>query len=319
MHTLRTAPAAVLATVLAAVLAAGLALPAAAEPPPALIEATETASGVCTALGGMPRIVAGYETARDLNGDGTGDYLTDLSRLECEGAWSAFCGPSGCPVAAWLSRPDGGFDRFDLGRLQGFELADGTPLPALVAHYDAVYCGQSLDGCTRTWRFASNAPDTPAIDAPPPVPPPPAGEEVAEAEVTRPPERPAKASGWTLRRVPGSSPVALGMGTGEIATFAGFCLSGEPFLAVTFHERPPADTVRLGFAFSQGAVEAEASYEETAGGAFVVALADGILARRLGGRDSEVAITVDDAPEGILSLAGSTRSLRGALADCHGF
>ena len=301
MHILRTA--------LLLALAAGS---ASAEPPPALIEATETALAVCAALGGTPKIVAGYETSRDLNGDGTGDYVTDLSRLECEGAWSAFCGPSGCPVTAWLSRP-GGFERFDLGRLQGFELVDGEPLPALVASYDAVYCGQSLDGCTRTWRFASNAPEMPAIDAPPP-----SAETPTAAE---PPGEggPAMPTGWTLRRVPGASPVALGMGTGEIATFAGFCLADQPFLAVTFHERPAADSVRLGFAFSQGAVEAAARYEETAGGAFVVPLADGDLARRLGGRDREVAITVDGRPEGTLSLAGSTRSLRGALADCHGF
>ena len=40
---------------------------------------------------------------------------------------------------------------------------------------------------------------------------------------------------------------------------------------------------------------------------------------RLAGRDSEVEIKVDGEPQGILSLAGSTKSLRGALADCHKF
>ena len=289
---------------------------AAAEPPPALIEATEAASAVCIALEGTPRILEGYEQARDLNGDGHDDFVTDLSRLECAGAWSAFCGPSGCPVTAWLSRSDGGFDRFELGRLDGFTIEDGAPLPTLVARYAVVYCGDSRDDCTRTWRFDSNAPEEPPIDAaggaeaavpPSPTPAP------AEAERV---EMPA---GWTLRRVPGSSPVALGMGTGTIATFAGFCLSDQPFLAVTFHERPAADTVRLGFAFSQGALEADAGYEQTAGGAYVVALADSPLARRLGGRDTEVAVTVDGKAEGKLSLAGSTKALRGALEACHGF
>ena len=109
------------------------------------------------------------------------------------------------------------------------------------------------------------------------------------------------------------------MGTGTIATLAGFCLSDQPFLAVTFHERPPAERVRLAFAFSEGAVEAEAAYEETAGGAYVVALADGDLARRLGGRDKDVAVAVDGTDEGTLSLAGSTKALRGALEACHGF
>ena len=51
----------------------------------------------------------------------------------------------------------------------------------------------------------------------------------------------------------------------------------------------------------------------------MVALADGPLADRLAGRDSEVAVSVDGRPQGILSLAGSTKALRGALAECHGF
>jgi hypothetical protein len=298
--------------VLVAVLLAG---PAVAEPPPALIEATETAVAACTALGGTPKIVAGYEQSRDLNGDGVDDFVTDFARLECAGAWSAFCGPSGCPVTAWLSR-GGGFDRFDLGRLLGFEIEDGTPLPALVARYDAVYCGESLDECTRTWRFTSNAPEQPPIDASPEV-----NAEGAKADAVAPADaaRTPTPDGWTLRRVPGSSPVALGMGTGGIATFAGFCLSGQPFLAVTFHERPAAETVRLSFAFSEGELATDASYEETAGGAYVIALADGPLARRLGGRDAEVAVSVDGERQGVLSLRGSTKALRGALADCHGF
>ena len=52
-----------------------------------------------------------------------------------------------------------------------------------------------------------------------------------------------RSAGWTLRRVPGSSPVALGDGVGNIASLAAFCLAGQPFLAVTFHERPEADSV----------------------------------------------------------------------------
>ena len=50
----------------------------------------------------------------------------------------------------------------------------------------------------------------------------------------------------------------------------------------------------------------------------MVALAEGALAARLGGRDSEVEVGVDGRPEGTLSLSGSTRALRGALADCGG-
>ena len=214
-------------------LIAGLAaLPAAAdEPPPALIEATEAASALCRTAGGVPEILAGYDTVIDLNGDGRDDHLTDLAKLQCSGAWDAFCGASGCPVAAWLSEPDGGHARFDLGRLTGFSVRDGGgPLPEVVAEYAATACGaDALEGCTRTWRFATNAPEMPPVDA--------------AAAAGEAPE-PEALTGWTLRSVPGASPVALGAGTGNIASLAAFCLEGQPFLALTFHERPEAETRR---------------------------------------------------------------------------
>lgn len=277
------------------------------EPPPALIEATEEASALCTALGGNPDILDGYMRTLDLNGDGAPDFLTDLARLECEGARAVFCGPSGCPVAAWLSEADGSHSRFDLGRMQGFDLGDGDP-PPLVARYAAISCGHDATAdCTRTWRFTSNAPDEPPVDL---VPGPEPAAEAAAKPIAVP-------SGWTLRRVPGASPMALGGGVGGIASLAAFCLSGQPFLAATFNERPAADSVTLDFAFSQGTVRATAGFEATAGGTFVVPLADGALADRLAGRDSRVPVSVDGAGQGVLSLAGSTRAIRGALEECR--
>jgi hypothetical protein len=280
------------------------ALPAGAvEPPPALIEATEAAAAVCRAAGGEPTILPGYEASLDLNADGALDFLTDLAKLQCSGAWSALCGASGCPVTAWLSEPGGGHVGFDLGRLQGVAVRQaGDGLPEVVATYAPTACNaEAVEPCTRTWRFDSNAPEMPPVDA---------------APAAAAPEPPAL-TGWTLRSVPGASPVALGAGVGDIASLAAFCLDGQPFLAITFHERPPAESVALGFAFSEGTVEVSAGFEETAGGAFVVPLGDGPLASRLGGRDSEVEVSVDGAAEGLLSLKGSTRALRGALGECH--
>jgi hypothetical protein len=278
-----------------------LALPAAAEePPPALIEATEAALALCREQGGTPEILPDYQLVRDLNGDGRADFLTDIAGLQCAGAWGALCGAGGCPVSAWLSE-SGGHVRFDFGDLRDFEVRDGGSLPEVVARYDPARCGEGTEECTRTWRFATNAPEEPPIDAAP----------APEPTPTPPPD------GWTLRRVPGASPVALSMGTGNIATLAAFCLGGQPFLAVTFHDRPEAAEVPLSFDFSQGAVEVDAGFEETAGGAYVVALAEGPLAARLGGRDRQVEVSAAGRGEGTLSLRGSTRALRGALADCQ--
>ena len=284
---------------------------AAQEPPPALIEALEEASALCQAQGGAPTILDAYKTEVDLNGDGRDDFVTDFARLECAGAWDALCGTSGCPVTAWLSEPGGSHDRFDLGPLRGFTIDDaGDGLPVLVARYDQGRCGPDATAdCTRSWRFAGNAPDTPPVD-------PPAADEPAPAAA---PVAATGLEGWTLRRVPGASPVALGAGTGDIASLAAFCLEGQPFLALTFHDRAQAESAALDFAFSQGPITVSAGFESTAGGAYVVALADTDLAGRLAGRDSEVAVSVDGEAEGILSLSGSTRALRGALEACHAF
>ena len=295
-----------LATVLAAIAPAPV---SAQEPPPALVEATEEASALCTALGGAPDILDGYMQTLDLNGDGVPDFLTDLALLDCGGAHAAFCGPSGCPVTAWLSESDGSFSRFDLGRMQGFEIGAGDP-PPLVARYAAAACGlDATTDCTRTWRFAGNAPEEPSID------PTPESEPEDDATATVKPL--VVPSGWTLRRVPGASPMALGGGVGKIASLAAFCLSDQPFLAVSFNERPAGDSVTLDFAFSQGDVQATAGFEATAGGTFVVALADGPLADRLGGRDRDVAVDIDGEAQGVMSLSGSTRAIRNALAECR--
>ena len=297
-----------------------LALPGGSEPPAELFEATETATGLCTSLGGTPRILDGYRTTRDLNGDGRDDFLADLARLECGGAWSAFCGASGCPVTAWLSEADGGFARFDFGRLLGLSVRDAEPRPEVVARYAAPFCaGEAVADCTRTWRFASNSPETPPLD-PGPEPDPTEAPAAEAAPEPVPPAKPAPGlAGWSLRHVPGSSPVALATGVGNVASLAAFCLSDQPFLAVTFHQRPGSDSVELGFAFSQGPVTAIAGLEETAGGAYVAPLQDGPLAARLAGRDGEVALRAGTEDQGVLSLKGSSRTIRAAIGACHSF
>lgn len=292
--------------VLGLVAAAAWAAPALAEPPPELIEATEAASAHCRDAGGVPEILEHFETVLDLNGDGREDYLTNLARMQCAGAWGAFCGANGCPVTAWLSAPDG-YEPFDFGRLVGVEVRDSDgPLPAVVARYDTPFCGEDApegSGCSRTWTFTANDP-----------PEPPAERDVVEAVVAPAPATTA----WTLRTVPGSSPVAVGPGVGGIASLAAFCLSGHPFLAATVPGRPAAEALALRFGFAGGALAVKAGYEETAGGAYVVDLRETALAARLAGREHTVPVAIDGTAAGVLSLAGSTRALKGALAACGG-
>jgi hypothetical protein len=122
--------------------------------------------------------------------------------------------------------------------------------------------------------------------------------------------------GWTLRAAPGAEPVAVSTGPGAIRDIMLFCLSDLPFLALRLTEPREAAALDVGFAFSDGAVTAEAGREDGLDGAYVIDLAAHPVAARLAGRDSRVDISLDGAAQGTLSLSGSTVAIRGALASC---
>jgi hypothetical protein len=282
-----------------------LPLPAGAQDlPPAVAAFTQEVMGECRGAGGDPSLAEGFATAAELNGDGVADWVVDLAGLNCAGAWSYFCGSAGCPVSVWLSGPGGHAQAWgshaQAVRVEGAEV---------VASLHGQLCDPprtGVDGCEERLSFA-------AAPAPAPAPAP---QAAAPAPA---PSGPPPAPGWTLREVPNSTPVAVGGGTGAIRSFAAFCLSGQPWLAVLFHEPPGPEELRIDFGFAQGAIGGPARREASAGGAYVIGLGDQPLAGLLAGRDSRAAVTVDGAAQGDLSLAGSSRAIRGALASCHRF
>jgi hypothetical protein len=138
-----------------------------------------------------------------------------------------------------------------------------------------------------------------------------------EAHATAPAARPGP--GWTLRTVPDGTPLALAGGPGIVASLSAFCLGGRPWLALDLAPVPEADAVRADFGFSAARIEATALREEGAGGAYVIELGAGDLARLLAGADTSASLAIDGSQQGPLSLAGSTRAIRAALADCHAF
>jgi hypothetical protein len=300
---IRTSASAALMMVLAA-------LPLRAEPPAGLMEAAESAAEICRQAGGEPVLLDGYRSETDLDGDGVPDYVTDLGRLDCVGAWEVFCTSTGCPVTVWLSQPDGSHASRLLGNATAIEIVERPDaLPVLRLTYHASSCDSDVPSCSRSWVFENLDVAMPDFD-PLPVPAP---------EVRAGAEPLPVAEEWTVRRVPGASPVALGVGAGNVTTLAAFCLQEVPFLSLSFLD-PPADAViEAAFGFAAGPVAVEARMEPTAGGAFVVALADPPLASRLGGADSETDLSVDGGPATTLSLRGSSRALRVALADCYPF
>lgn len=272
--------------------------------PPAIAALGAESAQQCTDMGGAPRIGPAFATAVDLNGDGRLDHVVDLAGIECVNAWSALCGSAGCPVSIWIDGPNGSERKWS-DYAQSWTLDGAGPQMAVVVTRHGSACpgaASGADSCTERLTFGADG----------------AGVGTA-APADAAPAHPAPAGpGWTLRAAPEGGKAAVSQGAGPVASLALFCLGGEPFLAATWRAQPGPEAARLDFGFSGGPVSVSARREEGAGGALVASLRGQPLAARLAGKDVETALSVDGKSQGKVSLKGSTRAIRGALASCGG-
>jgi len=296
----------------AALALALLAPPASAQGlPPALEGFADEQAAACREAGGEPRIGPAFATAVDLDGEGRLDYIVDLAGIECAGAWSLFCGSAGCPVSVWLAGPDG-HARVWGDYAQGWEIVGAGAETALLVHRHGTACPGNATGvepCSQRLAFAAGAVAAEAEAG--------AGTQALAAApaMTLPDPEPA---GWTLRAVPDGDPVAVAAGPGLAERLAIFCLGGRPWLAVSLEGGPGPATLTVDFTFARAGTAAggEARSEAGAGGAYVLDLADGKLGHLLAGRDVEARLAIAGTDQGALSLQGSTRAIRDALAPC---
>ena len=265
--------------------------------PAPLRKLTDEAFAECREAGGTPALLADYVRTADLNGDGREDYLVDFAGLNCAGAESYFCGSAGCPVSVWASTPRG-LESAWSGPAQGSRIDTSATPPAVEVYLHGQFCDPprvGAEGCAQRVALAAPA-------------------EGAKAEAEAAP--PARTAGWTLRAVPGAAPVAVSPAPAPLREIALFCLAGQPFLAALPDTPPPGETLRHGFAFTGRALEATARREPSAGGAFVADLRATPLAQALAGRDATARLSLDGVALGELSLAGSSKAIRGALEPC---
>jgi hypothetical protein len=277
-----------------------------AETPARVEAASSEAFGACLEAGGTPSAGAEYLTEAELNGDGVPDFVMNLAGLNCENAASLFCGSAGCPVTVWLSGPVGYFEGWS-GYAQGIVIEGQT----VVAFLHGQFCDPpraGVEGCEQRLEFAGVTGIALAPEA----------RTEAEAEV---PAAAAPDPGrWELRRPEGSPAVAVVGGPGGLRSMAAFCLDGQPWLALLFHEAQAADRLALQFTFAaHGPIGGPAQREATSGGAYMVTLQGSPLAAWLAGRDDRVELRVEGEPVGTVSLAGSGKALRGALEACLRF
>lgn len=273
-----------------------LAAPALAQTPPEIQKITDQNFAACREAGGNPSIADGYLTERDMNGDGKPDYVMNLSGLTCENAYSYFCGSAGCPVTAWASSPTG-LQVIWEGYAQDVQFEGNT----MVAFLHGQFCdppAAGVDGCEE--RIAFDAPAAAAAPAADPAP----------ADTPPPSDR------WELRQPAGSPAVAVIGGPGNLRSMAAFCLQGQPWLALLFHQSTVSDTVQVAFGFSSQPMAGPATRSAGTGGTYVIGLANNPLVGLLAGRDSQVVFSADGVALGAISLSGSTKALRGALSAC---
>ena len=119
----------------------------------------------CRERGGTPLRQPGFETVRDLNGDGRPDYLIDFRALRCRqpggGATTGGdrCGEAGdCALHVYVSVPAGGHARTNAFMARGWSLPAGAPATLLVQEGD---CADEACARRHVWdgaAFAGPAP-----------------------------------------------------------------------------------------------------------------------------------------------------------------
>ena len=93
----------------------------------------------------------GFETRRDINGDGVPDIILDYGAFRCGDSVSFFCGTAGCTQQVFASLPGGGYAKVldDNVRELTFRTIKGRPAMVLSSHGSA--CGRSgAENCGTT-------------------------------------------------------------------------------------------------------------------------------------------------------------------------
>ncbi|HEV7268097.1 MAG TPA: hypothetical protein VGN83_24800 [Falsiroseomonas sp.] len=302
-------------------LVAALLLPglsAQAQQPQAVAGATAEAMAECRSAGGNPSLRAGFETVADLNGDGVPDHLLDYTHLNCEGAASYFCGSAGCPLVAFLSGPRG-HAASRLGHVRAWSLDLAGALPVLVLQLHGGSCGRAgFEGCeVRTaWNgreLARVGTAPPAVAAPSVALPAPAAPSAGE-KGPAPAADAMPSAAWQVRRGGDGRPIAVAAGPGVVQAVTVFCHQRVPVMALALRARPPAGPVTLGLAGR--ARRAAAPLRPGGGNSWLADLRGTALPHLLAGSDASVLLTINGGIQGRLSLQGSTRAVREALAGC---
>jgi hypothetical protein len=296
--------------------------PALAQLPPSVQQGQREAEAECRSAGGRPTAQPAFRAQHDLNGDGQPDYVHDFTGLDCAGAPSYFCGSAGCPVVVYVSPT---YRAQSLGHVQGWTMDASGRLPVMVLGLHGSSCGRvGAAGCEQRigWngremaRVGAGAPP-PRVAAP--ARPAPGGGDTKSGTpaANAPPAAAPPGNTWQVRQAGDGRPIAVVAGPGVVQALTVLCHEGVPVAALALRARPPAGPVTLTLAGRGGA--ASAPLAPGGGSAWFADLRNSGLPRLLAGNDSSLELRINGGLQGRISLQGSSRAVRDALAACLTF
>ena len=83
----------------------------------------------------------GFVTAKDINGDGTADYILDFGRVSCAGM-ASFCGTAGCETQLFVSERDGSYRSVFDDIVRDIQFARVAGRPAIKLGLHGSNCGR---------------------------------------------------------------------------------------------------------------------------------------------------------------------------------
>lgn len=124
-------------------------------------------------------------------------------------------------------------------------------------------------------------------------------------------------SRWEARTA-GKSSVAVAAGPGAVQTVSLMCRDGMPVIAVVLEPGQPASQpAQLALTFGVVRIDLPLTRSPDRGNIWYSGLSASPLPKLLASESGKVAVALNGAPQGDLSLQGSTQASRAALRGCY--
>lgn len=140
----------------------------------------------------------------------------------------------------------------------------------------------------------------------------------AASSTTAPAAKPPHA-GWELRTLQGRAPLATTAGPGVVQSLSLLCNENLPVAAFVLKAKPPPGPVVVGLEAGGQRVQVPLTQPASGGTLWYGDLRNSALPKFLLANESTARLTINQGPQGQLSLQGAGAAAKAALAGCYRF